>query len=185
MYFQTKKDKEKEISMKDSNFKLRWEQMQEIDLQKIDHIGNKIHTQLPERPEVFKEKFLLFPAGCKKLIYETNIIGYGISHPWLLNSIPKLDSFLVSLPRNPECLFIHDVVVLPNYRGHNTSSDYVECMRRIASSLGLHALSLVSVYGTTSLWSRYGFEEIFIPDLHEKLISYGESARYMVSKYDN
>jgi len=46
----------------------------------------------------------------------------------------------------------------------------------------LHALALVSVYGTNMLWRRYGFNEMEDAKLVNKLSTYGESAHYMVKR---
>jgi len=155
--------------------------MTESDLESVDSIGKIVHTQLPERPEVFQEKFKLFPAGCRTLRWTERIVGYGIAHPWLLNSIPPLDSFLDALPESPKCLFIHDIVVLPEARGHDATASFVTEMRSVAGQASLRSLALVSVYGTALLWARLGFHVVDDVDLVPKLTSYGSSARYMVS----
>jgi hypothetical protein len=154
-------------------------------LDTVNAIGDAIHTELPERPEVSGEKFRLFPAGCQILMRGTEIVGYGISHPWILNNIPPLDTFLERLPEKPECLFIHDVVVLPIARGYNAAASYIDEMCRIARSIHLKSLALVSVYGTTPLWSRYGFEVVTDPSLNDKLKSYGKTAKYMIRHIDD
>src|SRR5207244_4287137 len=104
----------------------KWRQATTDDLDAIDAIGNGIHLSLPERPEVFAEKLNLFPSGCRVLIYSGEIVGYGISHPWHLNKIPPLDTFLNTLPSQPDCIFIHDVVVLPSARGHGAAQRFIE-----------------------------------------------------------
>jgi hypothetical protein len=160
---------------------MQWQRMTDGDFGSVDFIGNAIHTQLPERPEVFREKFQLFLDGCRILRSGTATVGYGIAHPWLLNSIPPLDALLVALPASPECLFIHDVVVIPEARGHEASAAYVAEMRLVAVQANLPSLALVSVYGTTPLWSRLGFRVVDDATLAPKLASYGSTARYMVS----
>ncbi len=159
-----------------------WRQATETDLATIDLIGNGIHLSLPERPEVFAEKLKLFPAGCRVLIYAGEIVGYGMSHPWRLNSIPPLDSFLEALPSNPDCIFIHDVVVLPHARGHHAAEQFVEIVASVARERAIPALALVSVYNTHPLWIKCGFEIVEGPELSKKLESYGETARYMVRR---
>src|ERR1039458_640754 len=95
----------------------KWRPAVAADLETIDRIANIVHPGLPERPEVFAEKLSLFPEGCFVLVQNSEIVGYGFSHPWLLYRIPLLDSFLGTLPLSPECLFIHDVVVIEQARG--------------------------------------------------------------------
>ncbi len=139
-----------------------WQPLLESDLDSVNEIADRIHTSLPERSEVFAEKVRLFPSGCRKLISEDKMSGYGISHPWMLYSIPPLDEFLKTLPPKPECLYIHDVVVLPEARGSGAAAHYVEYIKHLAAELGIPSLALVSVYGTDALWSRFGFAAHFV-----------------------
>lgn len=92
-----------------------WRQATKVDLETINEIADEIHVDLPERPEVFEEKFKLFPQGCLVLVQTANVVGYGFAHPWLLRNIPPLDEFLGSLPSSPECLFIHDVAIIQHW----------------------------------------------------------------------
>lgn len=160
----------------------QWRQATETDLPTIDEVGNGIHLSLPERPEIFAEKLKLFPAGCRVLIYSGEIVGYGMSHPWRLNSIPPLDTFLMALPAKPDCIFIHDVVVLPHARGHSAAERFVEIVAAVAREQDIPALALVSVYNTHPLWMKCGFEVIDRRDLAEKIKSYGDTARYMMRR---
>jgi len=157
-----------------------WLPLLPADLDSVNRIADSVHTTLPERPEVFEEKVTLYPRGCRKFVSGDHIVGYGISHPWTLYSIPPLDKFLKTLPLNPACLYIHDVVVLPGARGRGAAARYVDYIKRLARESAIWSLALVSVYGTDMLWSRFGFRVIANSDLDEKLTSYGASARYMV-----
>ena len=67
-----------------------WYPLLVADLPCVNRIADIVHTTLPERPEVFEEKVRLFPTGCQKLVSGKNIVGYGISHPWILYAIPPL-----------------------------------------------------------------------------------------------
>jgi hypothetical protein len=159
---------------------LRWRQTLEADLAVIDRIADSIHTGLPERPDVFAEKRRLFPTGCLVLEKQGAVVGYGISHPWLVGHIPSLDTFLKKLPSSPDCIYIHDVAILAEGRGHDAAGSYVQAMVSAANKLRLEFLALVSVYDTHVLWARYGFKIIKDGSLVEKLASYGETAKYMV-----
>jgi hypothetical protein len=160
---------------------LGWRPATTVDFDTINTISDAIHLRLPERFEVFVEKFNLFPTGCLILLQKGEVVGYGFSHPWVLNSIPPLDSFLGALPTSPECLFIHDVAILPQARRHSAAGAFIKHIAAIARVQGICSLALVSVYDTKALWSRYGFEVVIDPALKDKLESYGESAQYMVS----
>jgi GNAT superfamily N-acetyltransferase len=162
-----------------------WRAATSADLQAVNDIRDSIHLTLPEGPEVFAEKFRLFPEGCFVFSREALVLGYGLSHPWLLRMIPPLDQFLGALPALPECLFIHDVVVLPQARGHGAASTLVDLLARLARKRGIPYLALVSVYNTDALWARFGFQVVTDSVLSKKLRTYGETARYMILSLSN
>ncbi|MDD5502980.1 MAG: GNAT family N-acetyltransferase [Candidatus Thermoplasmatota archaeon] len=159
---------------------LRWLPLLPQDLESVNKIALQVHPGLPERPEVFKEKILLFPEGCRKLMSGTKIVGCGISHPWTLNSIPPLDSFLKQLPSKPDCIYAHDIAILPEARGKGASAQYMEYIKNLALEMGISHLAGVSVYGTYILWKRFGFKIVENADLNKKLASYGPSAKYII-----
>ncbi len=157
-----------------------WQPLLESDLQSLNEIASQIHTTLPERPEVFADKLSRFPHGCRKLVLGNKMVGYGISHPSKLYSIPPSDEFLGSLPQPPECLYIHDVAVLTEGRGNNAAAVFVEATKALAGRMQIRCLALVSVYRTDTLWSRFGFRVVQNDALNGKLASYGPTAKYMV-----
>jgi GNAT superfamily N-acetyltransferase len=157
-----------------------WRPTTAADLQIIQQIGDQVHVDLPERAEVFAEKFTLFPEGCLALVRNDKVVGYGFSHPWILNDIPPLDTFLEKLPEAPQCIFVHDVVVLPEARKFGAADRFIELIANIARRKKIESLALVSVYETHPLWARFGFVATNDPNLQGKLQSYGGTARYMV-----
>lgn len=155
-----------------------WLPLTDGDMDGVCAVAARLHPGLPERAEVLAEKLRLFPAGCRKLAAGGRLAGYGLAHPWTLGSAPKLDAFLGALPAAPDCLYLHDVAILPEARGRGAAGAYVEYLGRVAGELGLRRLALVSVYGTAPLWTRFGFAPVSagVPPL----ASYGPSAVYMV-----
>ena len=156
-----------------------WRFASTADIQAIIQLAEIIHPAFPERPEVFAEKLSLFLTGCLVLVWHGEVVGYGLSHPWTLNSIPPLDSFLETMPGVAGCLYIHDVAVLAEARGCGSAGLYVDLMVDRARQLGVNVLALVSVCGTHHFWARYGFEIANAPELGTKLRSYGPTATYM------
>ncbi|WP_462120734.1 GNAT family N-acetyltransferase [Methylorubrum thiocyanatum] len=159
-----------------------WHPLLAEDMAQVDAIADSIHTGLPERPDVFEEKRTLFPAGCWKFVINQTIVGYGLSHPWRLFDVPPLDEFLGELPSSANCLYIHDVAILPQVRGQRAAPRYIERISSQARMLGIPNLACVSVYGTDRLWARVGFETVSNEAIKAKLVSYGDSAKYMVAK---
>jgi GNAT superfamily N-acetyltransferase len=156
-----------------------WQPTEPADLDAIAAIGNHVHAGLPERPEVFAEKLHLFPDGCFSLVQRTEIVGYGISHPWRRDGIPPLDTLLGALPAAPDCLFVHDVVVLPQARGRGAAGALIDRLAQLARQRKIAVLALVAVHDTAPLWARHGFTVVQDASLAAKLRSYGERACYM------
>lgn len=148
-------------------------------LDRVNEIADEIHASLPERPEVLEEKCRLFPEGCRVLVRDDRVVGYAFSHPWLFGRIPPLDDFLWALPEAPTCLYLHDIVVLPEARGQKASERFLNGLESLAHQMSVGHLTLVSVYRTDALWSRHGFEVTKKSELEEKLQSYGPTAKYM------
>ncbi len=158
---------------------MEWLPLEAGDMPAVLAIAGRLHPELPERLEVLAEKRRLFPAGCRKLVLDGAMAGYGLAHPWRLNAAPKLNSFLERLPANPECLYLHDVAVLPDARG-GAAGVYLACLEGLARELGLGRLALVSVYGTVPLWEKLGFKTATAGA--PPLPSYGPTAAYMVKQ---
>ena len=156
-----------------------WRPAAAADLDEVERIGNAIHVNLQERPEVFANKLALIPQGCFVLARNDSLAGYGIAHPWALGSVPALDTLMATLPPSPSCLYIHDVVVLPVARGQGAAGVLVDMFEAVARRHDLPSLALVSVHGTYVFWERFGFQTTAAPELADKLKSYGDTARYM------
>jgi GNAT superfamily N-acetyltransferase len=161
---------------------LTWRNAVPLELAAISRIADRAHADLFERPEVFAEKMQLFPDGCFVLVSGAAIVGYAVSHPWKIGSIPPLDAFLGRIPIGCDCLFIHDVVVQPEARGRRAGAALIETAAAVAGNRALASLALVSVYDTYPIWERLGFACVADPALVDKLASYGATARYMVRK---
>ena len=161
--------------------KIAWILLLESDIGGVDKIAREIHRALPEREDVFAEKLRLFPSGCFKLMFEGKMAGYAFSHPWNLYSIPLLNDFLRALPDNPDCLYIHDVAILPTARGRNAAGLFIAEVIKVAQEMHIPHLACVSVYGTDALWARFGFRTVTSAEIAPKLSDYGESAKYMIA----
>lgn len=160
--------------------KPHWRPAHASDLPAISAIAARVHPDLPESPEVFAEKMRLYPDGCRVLVAGDAIAGYGLSHPWKLHRIPPLDGLLARLPDDADCLYVHDVAVLPDFRGGVLRS-YIADVAQLARAAGIATLALVSVYATRPLWERLGFRPVPADgELRMKLASYGEGATYML-----
>lgn len=159
-----------------------WQPLRVGDLPDVIRIAAQLHSGLPERPDVLAEKIRLAPGTCCKLVRAGHCAGYGLAHPWQLEAIPPLDTLLEKIPEPAECLYVHDIAILPAARGAGASAAYLARLKQSARASALPAMALTSVYGTAALWRRFGFVERSSPALTRKLRSYGPSAVYMVCR---
>jgi GNAT superfamily N-acetyltransferase len=146
-------------------------------------IAARLHPDLPERTLVLSEKRRLFPQGCRKLLCDGVMQGYALAHPWTLAGPPKLDTLLGGLPTAPDCLFIHDVAVLPDARGRGAAVAYLAHAAAVAIAAGLPALALVAAYGTDHFWRRFDFQDVpgeaIDADGAAAFAAYGAAACYL------
>jgi len=157
-----------------------WRPMAEADIDAVERIAGLIHPSFHERPEVFVERLVLFPAGSLIAEAADGPVGYAVAHPWALGRPPALDSLLGAIPPDADCLYLHDVAILPAARGQKLTERLVERLHQLAAGLGLRRLALTSVNATAVMWARYGFSTV-APDavLAAKLATYGDDAVYM------
>ena len=143
-----------------------WQPMTLADIENVYMISQTTWTDYGETFAIYKNKFLTAPQGCYVYSVNNNIKGYVISHPWnIFYPPPALNTPLSKIEEN--CWFIHDIVVLPEYRGTGVGD---EIIRKI-----LHDNSIVSLVAvndeatkTKDFWMRYGFK---VCDTHD--CSYG------------
>lgn len=143
---------------------------------------------------------------------QRNIYGYAISHPIPNHQPPALDSLLGSVPINgtiptqitnidtdnenetqsndnhnktklsPPQYYIHDVAILPELRGRGLASVCIRQLLEVSRRHDFQTTVLISVYGTSQFWGRYGFQrpEVLDEVLCEKVRGYGDDAMFLV-----
>lgn len=160
-----------------------WRPMRPDDLPAVNAVADRVHEAYPEDPQVFTERLALFPAGCRVAEGPQGPLGYAVAHPWGLLP-PPLDSLLQHLPAAPECLYLHDVALLPETRGAGLGEALVADLLALAPPIGAAKLALTAVYETPRYWSRFGFTPYRTPEIDAKLASYGPTAQFMVRPLD-
>ncbi|EMR70984.1 putative gcn5-related n-acetyltransferase protein [Eutypa lata UCREL1] len=144
-------------------------------------IADKIHPDLPESEPVFSERAKLFPDGCLVLVEADEICGYAISHPIRHRQPPALDSLLGEIAPDAGQYYIHDLAILPKFRGRGFAEECIRVLLTVAKRYP--TTCLISVYGTASFWGRFGFEPDQMDDaLSKKLVDYGDDATFLSRK---
>ncbi|KAL9037603.1 MAG: hypothetical protein Q9180_003624 [Flavoplaca navasiana] len=163
-----------------ANPKPSWRQMTRNHIPSLMYVAARIHPGLPESDHVFSERVNLFPAGCLALVQEgrDDLCGCLISHPIRYHQPPELDSLLGEIAEGVDQYYIHDLAILPEWRGCGFGREGIE--RVLGNAKQYQSTCLVSVYKTESFWARYGFQPVEIEEgLEEKVRGYGESAKFL------
>ena len=157
-----------------------WRRMHAKDIARVTAVANTVHLDFFEDEAVFRDRFTLYPEGCFVLARGEEILGYGVSHPWKLDTVPALNAVLGELPEDTSTYYIHDIALLPEARSGGNASRVVELMAAQAEHDGFVTMSLVAVNGSRGFWEKKGFVVRDLPALAEKLKSYSDDALYMV-----
>ena len=157
-----------------------WREARSGDLPTIARIAEAVHPGHPERPSVFAERLALYPWGLLVLV-NGEPTGYAISHPWVLDRPPRLDTLLGGLPPRPDTYYVHDIALLPEAQGKGAGRRIMEMLVDHADEQGFATVSLVSVIGE-AYWGALGFRDASDRLAAGKLASYGVGARYMIRR---
>lgn len=158
---------------------LFWESMLPAHLTGVKALADRVHPGLPERIEVYADRLAAYPAGSHVLLSEGVVAGYAVSHPARLFEPPPLDHLLGAIGPDADSYYIHDVVVAPELRGQGLARHGVAA---VLAAVAYPATALVSVYGTVPFWAGFGFVDETRSLPAQKLVPYGDDARYMVRR---
>lgn len=161
----------------------RWRPMTDADLDAVMRIADVVHPDYPEDRAVFAERLALFPDGCRLAERDGVAVGYGVMHPGRLGVPPPLDAPLGALPTGADCLYLHDIALLPATRGLGLGASVLDYAHGLAARCGFASLALTSTPGARSYWDRTGFRpyEGGGAALSAKLASYGAGMAYMIA----
>ncbi|MFJ3058480.1 GNAT family N-acetyltransferase [Herbaspirillum sp. NPDC087042] len=161
-----------------------WRPMREEDLDEVMAVAAIVHAGFFEHREVFAERLSLYPQGCWIAQEEraAAVLGYAFLHPARLGQPPALDSLLHEIDAQADCLYLHDVALLPAARGAGLGRVLLQRLLALMQVEGLARAALVAVHGSAPYWRSCGFEALpEVPAaLREKLRSYDEQALYMI-----
>jgi GNAT superfamily N-acetyltransferase len=161
--------------------KLSWRPMEADDLASVSAVAGIVHTDFFEDDIIYIERLGLYAQGCFVLEGpDGGLLGYAITHPWRLYTMPALNSLLGQLPENPTTYYLHDIALLPQSRGTGAASEIVSILADHAHESGFLTMSLVAVNGSTGFWQKQGFAVEVCLELEAKLKTYSDNACFMV-----
>lgn len=115
--------------------------------------------------------------------YDDKLCGYVISHPIRRRCPPPLDTLLGEIPEDADQYYIHDLAVLPGYRGCGFAQ---HCVDRLLGTVAkdFETTGLVSVYGSEAFWGQFGFSPLEEKDgvLEKKVLHYSDDAVFLERK---
>lgn len=157
-----------------------WRRMHAHDVAGVMAVAALVHPDFYEEEAVFLDRLSLYPAGCFVYADNDTILGYAVSHPWKLDTLPALNSVLEKLPEESSTYYIHDIALLPAARSGGAASRVITLMAAQAEADGFLTMALVAVNNSGGFWEKKGFVTRDLPELAEKLKTYSDDARYMV-----
>lgn len=145
--------------------------MRAEDLAIVAAIAEVVHVDYPEDPAVFADRLALFPSGCLMAEEDGQPLGYCIAHPGTIGAPPPLDTVLGALPPAADCLYIHDVALLPQARGRHLGIALARRLEDVARAHGFDRMALTAVNNSDGFWAGLGY----VPQPCAKLASYGDA----------
>ena len=147
----------------------------ESDLPRVVAVQRDSYPQeLWEDAAIFREKQRVFPEGALGW-YEGGVLqAYLFVHPWHKGETAPLFTENMSLPEQPDCLYLHDLAIAPAARGKGAARALVTAAFALAEQNGLQYFSLVAVQNSESFWQKFGFTP------YKTLTYSGVSAVHMV-----
>lgn len=149
----------------------RWRPMLPADLAHVVAIAEVVHVNYPEDPAVFANRLELFAPGCLMAEEDGQMLGYCIAHPGTVGDPPPLDTVLAALPAGADCLYIHDVALLPAARGRHLGVALARLLEDVARAHAFDRMALTAVNNSDGFWGALGYQ----PRPCAKLASYGEA----------
>lgn len=134
----------------------------------------------PESEESFKAKLEASPSTCLIASLKGSLVGYLIALPWEFSNPPMLNCETCQLPPSPNCLYLHDLAIMPRARKSGAGGALVETILTQLKRLDLGRACLIAVQNSAPYWERHGFRPVPLSaSLEAKLSSYGKGVVYM------
>jgi GNAT superfamily N-acetyltransferase len=136
---------------------------------------------IPESRASLYAKLAASPASCFVAVDREDVVAYLIALPWLSQAPPSLNAPDCELPVDPDCVYLHDLSVLPNARGTGIAGMLIAHFFMYCRQSAMTKASLVSVQNSAIFWRGFGFNRIALDAmLVKKLATYGDDAEFLV-----
>lgn len=114
-----------------------------------------------ESNESFRRRLEQFPQGCWACANDRDeVVGYMFGHPWVSRSVVPLDCRDLVIPHDADCYYLHDIAVIPKYRGMGIGKKFLALAVEIAKEHGFGQIRGVAVLDSLPYWQKLGFVAI-------------------------
>lgn len=155
-----------------------WRPMTIQDVPQVSEMEAIAHPNYHEGAAMVANRLALFAQGCCLCEIEGEPVGYMISHPWVKGQPVPLDVMIDRIPDGADCLYLHDLALMPTARGSGAAQDALKHAESICVAHGLTAIAIVALPYAIGFWERVGFSAP-LPNKGEVERKYGAGARYM------
>lgn len=136
---------------------------------------------IPESRASLRAKLAASPESCFVAVDGGDVIAYLIALPWLSQAPPSLNAPTCELPAHPDCVYLHDLSVLPAARGTGIGGLMIAHFFAYCRQSALTKASLVAVQSSATFWRGFGFNSIKLDAaLTKKLATYGHDAEFLM-----
>lgn len=136
---------------------------------------------IPESRDSLSAKLAASPASCFVAVDSDDVVAYLIALPWVSRVPPSLNAPDCELPVDPDCVYLHDLSVLPSIRGRGIASLLIEHFFVYCRQSVMGKASLVAVQNSADFWRGFGFNSVELDVvLTQKLATYGHDAEFLM-----
>lgn len=155
--------------------------MSATDLPSVLAIQNACYMeQFRESRASLRAKLRASPSTCFIASLAGDSVGYLFAVPGESSNPPAWNAATCQLPASPDCLYLHDLAVLPGARRTGAGRALLgEFLTRLRASSTQRAY-LIAVQNSMAYWARHGF--LPVPPsgaLKARLSTYGDQVVYM------
>ncbi len=88
---------------------------------------------------------------------DKTLCGYLVAYRSMLGKLTALDTAF-KIPPQPDCLYLHDLAILPIFQNQKLGQQLVELAHQFALKEKLFYSALISVQNTALFWQKRGYQ---------------------------
>ena len=152
-----------------SEIEIMLKQLSKIHLKQIIEIQNKCFQKFHEENINVYDTFIsIFSDGAWGAFCENELVGQIFFHPYKNRIEKPLNTELV-ITGKEECMYLHEIAILPQYRSHGISNSLLNKFNEISKKYKIMNQSLVSVENSLEFWKKKGFSIVKKADANNYL----------------